>query len=295
MNCGDTSWGIKRPLGAGGTGLAATIRWTGWESCPASAFVQPRFAPTGYPCDNSRMRRVLPLLIAAAALLAACGGGGDSTTPTPTIDFEAAAEQAAAEALMTIDDLPQFWSPGTADDENVELELPPDCDVFDPDVGFPGAAAIDQSPIFIGSGETQASFLTAVFREEATAEDAIEGQDDLVDRCFDIFLEAIEQAARDEAADRGFELGPLAAVDVDLQETDFVQLGDQTQARRASVSITVTFISTDFDVDIIVVRSGRVAGVMTYSNFQFIDEDEEEEIARTMLAKLEAADASLPE
>lgn len=248
------------------------------------------------------MLRVLPLApIATLILLAACGGSSSDPTlsptssPSPTVDFGAAARAAATDALVTLAELPQFWIEGTEEDQNFEINLSPACDVFDPQVGFPGSVATDQSPTYLGTGERQATFLTAAFRDEATAAAVFDGQDALVDRCYDEFLAAIEQAARDGAADRGFELGDLAQLDVGLEEIDFATIGDQIQARRASVSIAVVFVTTDFDVDIVVARSGRMIGAMTYSNFEFIDSAEEETIARAMVAKLAAADAALPE
>jgi hypothetical protein len=226
-------------------------------------------------------------------ILAACGGGGDP--PTPTVDFGAAARVAANDALVTLDDLPQFWIQGTEEDQNANVQLSPDCDVFDPRVAFPGAAAVEQSPVYLGTGERQATFVSAAFREEADAIAALEGQDALVDRCYDEFLAAIEQAARDAAAEQGVELGALSDIDVALEEIEFPPLGDETQARRASVSVTVVIVTTDFDLDIIVVRSGRMMGAMTYSNFEFIDSEEEETIARAMTSKLAAANATLPD
>jgi hypothetical protein len=238
-------------------------------------------------------RALPPALVTAFLFLAACGGGGDP--PTPTVDFDAAARAAANDALVTLDDLPQFWVEGTQEDQNANVVLSRDCDVFDPQVGFPGAAAIEQSPVYLGTGERQATFITAAYREEADAVTVIDGQAALVDRCYDEFLDAIEQAARDAAAEQGVELGALSDIDVGLEEIEFPPLGDETRVRRASVSVTVVIVTTDFDLDIIVVRSGRMMGAMTYSNFEFIDSEEEESIARAMTAKLAAADATLPD
>lgn len=238
------------------------------------------------------LRALPPALLSALLFLAACGGSGDSAS---TVDFDAAARTAASDALVTLDDLPQFWIEGTEEDQNADVVLSPECDVFDPEVGFPGAAAIDQSPVYLGTGERQATFITAAYREEADAVTVIDGQDALVDRCFNEFLVAIDQAARDAAADQGVSLGALSDVDVGLDEIEFPPLGDETRARRASVSVTVVIVTTDFDLDIIVVRTGRMLGAMTYSNFEFIDSEEEETIARAMAARLATADATLPD
>lgn len=242
------------------------------------------------------MRLLLPAAALVALLLAACGGGGDdpTATPSPTIDFEAAARDALQSAGMTLADLPQFWTEGREVDANFELDLPPQCNIFDPDVSFPDAATVSEPRVFLGSGERQASFTTAVFREEQAAVNALAQQESIVETCREDFLAAIEQAARDEAADRGFDLGPLASIDVALEPIDFPALGDDTRARRASVNVSVIGISTRFDADIIVVRSGRMMAALTYSNFESIDSAEEESIARTMTEKLAAADATLP-
>lgn len=243
-------------------------------------------------------RFLLSIAAILALALAACGGGSSPTpspSPSPTIDFGAAARQAVSSALMTIADLPEFWAEGGAGDTNVDLDLSPACDIFDPDVAFPDSVAVEQSAVFLGRDERQASFTTAVFREEEDARAAFAGQADLVERCHDEFLEVIEQAARDQAAERGFPLGPLARVSVALEPINFPSLEDDTSARRARVAISLIGVTVRFDADIIVVRSGRVMGAMTYSNFESIDLLEEETIARTMATKLAAADSSLPE
>jgi hypothetical protein len=230
----------------------------------------------------------------AAALLVACGGSSGSA-PTQSADFGAAAREAADSALMRLTDLPQFWTVGNLDDTNLDVELSPECDVFDTDVSFPGAAASNDSPPYDGTEERMATFLTAAYQEEAAATAAFDGLDLLVERCRPEFLEAIDEAARQEAEERGFGLGPFGRVDVALDDQEFIPLGDQSQTLRVFVEVRVLGIGTDFTLDIIAVRVGRMMGAMTYSNFGDLDPVEEELIARDMTAKLAAADATLPE
>ena len=97
------------------------------------------------------------------------------------------------------------------------------------------------------------------------------------------------------AADRGFELGFLARVNVDFREHDFIPLGDQSLAQRVSVEIRVIGIGTDFTLDVIAVQTGRMIGTMTYSDFGEIEAPEEEAFARQMTDKLTNANLSLPE
>ena len=229
----------------------------------------------------------------AVTVLAACGGEGEPT-PIPIIDFGVAARDAADSALMTLDDLPEFWAVGNPDDTNLDVDLTPACDVFDTSVLFPDAAATDDAPPYDGTEERMATFITAAFREELTAIEAFDGLDSLVDLCRPELLEAIEETTRREAAERGFGLGPFGRVDVTLGDHDFIPLGDQSQALRVLVEVRVLGIGTDFTLDIILVRTGRMIGTMTYSNFGDLDEIEEEAIARAMTDKLTDSDARLP-
>ena len=118
---------------------------------------------------------------------------------------------------------------------------------------------------------------------------------EIIARCRDEFLVAIEETARAEAADRGFDLGFLARVKVDFREHDFVPLGDQSLAQRVLVEIRVIGIGTDFTLDVIAVRAGRMIGIMTYSDFGEIETAEEEAFAHHMTDKLTNANLSLPE
>lgn len=237
-------------------------------------------------------RALLPLL--AVTVLAACGSG-DGSTPGPSSDFGAAARDATDSALMTLDDLPQFWTVGDPDDTNLDVELSPECDVFDTNVSLPGATATDAALPYNGTEARMATFITAAFQDEQTAITAFDGLGPLVDRCGPELLQAIEETARREAAELGFDLGPLGRVDVTIDDHEFVQLGDQSQALRVLVEVRVLGIGTDFTLDIIVVRAGRMMGTMTYSNFGKLDTVEEQNIARTMTGKLSDADAMLPE
>lgn len=240
------------------------------------------------------MYRLAVLVTFVATLLAACASAS-APSPSPAVDFEAAARGAVDSALVTLDELPEFWTEVDAADAEFDIELSPECDVFDTDVSFPGAVATEEGPPYNGPGERLATFTTAAFREEQTAIDAFDGIDEIIARCQDEFLGAIEEAARAEAADRGFDLGVLARVNVDFGEHDFIQLGDQSLAQRVSVEIRVIGIGTDFTLDVIAARAGRMIGTMTYSDFGEIEVPEEEAFARHMTDKLTNADLSLPE
>ena len=230
----------------------------------------------------------------AVALLAACAGES-APDSSPTLDFQTAASDAVVSALVTLDELPEFWTEVDAADAEFEIELSPECDVFDTDVSFPGAVATEEGPPYNGPGERLATFMTAAFREEQQATDAFDGIDEIIARCQDEFLEAIEETARAEAADRGFDLGVLARVNVDFSEHDFSPLGDQSLAQRVSVAIRVIGIGTDFTLDVVAVRTRRMIGIMTYSDFGELAAAEEEAFARHMTDKLTNAALSLPE
>ena len=234
------------------------------------------------------------LLAFIATLLAACAS---ASTPaaSPPADFESAAREAADSALVTLDELPEFWTEVDAAEAEFDIDLLPECDVFDSAVAFPDAVATAEGPAYNGPGERLVTFTTAAFEEEQTAIAAFDGLNEIIARCDAEFLAAIEETARAEAADRGFELGFLSRVNVDFRAHDFIALGDESLAQRVSVEIRVIGIGTDFTLDVIAVRSGRMIGIMTYSDFGEIEASEEEEFARQMTNKLTNADSSLPE
>lgn len=235
----------------------------------------------------------MPILLVACCL-AGCGGAGDDDDPTPTPDFRGAAEAAAPEAVLMLDDMPPFWTAAAGDGPSGRVELDADCDIFDATVAFPDAVVTERGDVFQGPDERRAGSAVAIYETATAAEDALDTVEDTADRCRSDLLEAIDAAARAEADERGFQLGIFADVDVDISNDDFDQIGDRTLAYRAHVEIGVVGISAEFTLDVILVQEGRTVGVLLYSNFGELDGDEEREIAETMVAKLAAADASLP-
>ena len=240
------------------------------------------------------LKSLLLFTVLAGCCLAACGGDDDSTGSTPTPDFRAAAEAAAPDAVLALEDMPRFWTEATGDSPATRVELDPECDIFDPTVTFPEAVVTEQGDGFQGPDERRAGSGVAIFETEAQAQDSLDTVDETAERCRPDLLEAIDTAAREEASERGFDLGIFADVNVDIDDHDIEAVGDQTLAYRAHVEIGVIGISAEYTLDVILVQEGRLVGVLLYSNFGDLDPVEELEIAETMTAKLAATDASLP-
>lgn len=263
---------------------------------------RPRLLPL---CERERLtiasaiiisvqKTLLTIVVLMACCLAACGGGSDSDDSTPTPDFRAAAEAAAPDAVLALADMPQFWTEAQGDSPATRVELDPECDIFDPTVTFPEAVVTEQGDGFQGPDERRAGSAVAIFGTEAQAQDALDTVEETAERCRPDLLEAIDSAAREEASERGFDLGIFADVNVDIDDHNIESLGDQTLAYRAHVEIGVIGISAEYTLDVILVQEGRLVGVLLYSNFGDLDEAEERETAETMAAKLTITDEALP-
>lgn len=191
-------------------------------------------------------------------------------------------------------DFPQFWTPAEGEGPGSNVELGASCDIFEFALLLPDAVATEASVEYQGPGERRAASLAAVLRTEGEAQDALASIDDTVQRCRPELIEAIREGARQEAADRGYDLGPFTDINVDLSDRDFASLGDGTLAYRAHVEISVAGIGTEYTLDVVLIQEGHVIGGLTYANFGDLEEDEELELAEVLAAKLAAADASLP-
>jgi hypothetical protein len=242
-----------------------------------------------------QVQKTLAVAIAlGACLLAACGGGSESANPSPTPDFTAAAEAAAPQAVLMVEDFPQFWTIAVGEGPAGRVDLEPDCDIFDATVTFPDAVVTERGEGFQGPDERRAGSAVAIFETDARAEDALDAVEATAERCRPALLAAMEEAAREEANARGFDLGIFADVDTDIDDHDFASLGDATLAYRAYVSIGVIGITAEFTLDVVLIQEGKTVGALLYSNFGELDEEEELEIAETFAGKLSAADAALP-
>ena len=230
--------------------------------------------------------RFLLLVPFSAVVLVACGGDGAR-------EFADVASDAAEQAIITRDDLPPGWreeSGSTLD----QVELSPQCDILTPDGAFPEAAATASSPSFTTVERRSAQSFSAVFESGDLAGDAVEDVNATVDRCHKQFLDAVRKIAEEELESQGLDLGPLADIDVEIESGTPPAAGDQSLWYEVQVSVSVLGAKQEFNADIILVRDGRVVGVLLYSSYGPIDGAEEMAFLKLVTDRLAEAEEELP-
>jgi hypothetical protein len=224
------------------------------------------------------------LSLALALVLAACSD--------ETLSREKALEVAAG-IPIGLAELPGGWGPATAE-VAAELELSPGCDIFDPQVVFPGALGRASSPALEGPLDEQLQTFGAVYAEEDAAEADIAATVDILERCEEEFRDAVRGFAEGELEALGIDLGFFADIDVEIEELERPAIGDSARAYRLGVHVSLPGDDQRFTLDAIAVREGRVAGGLVYGVFGGIDETSESEITSALREKLTAAEGELP-
>jgi hypothetical protein len=230
--------------------------------------------------------------VALLLVLSACGG---DSSPTPSSSFEDVAERLVADALLSVSDLPTGWEEVAAGYELTNgADLLDDCDVFDLDVTFAGAVVTESSKTYEGLREQQVASFAGVYREDWEAASAVSATRETLDRCEDEFRDVVRSLAEDRLEALGIDLGFLADIDVNLGERQGAGLGDSSAAYRMEVKVGLPGADQRFTLDVLVISEGRVGAAMTYATFGSPDEEEEAEIARSLLDNSAAVEAQLP-
>lgn len=235
------------------------------------------------------------VFLACAAVLVACGDDGSGEpSPATTIDFAAEAQRLVGDAVFSAEDLPGYERTGD-DGLQSQASLSDECDIFDPAVVFPDAVATADSGAYGSALDDQIFTLAAVYRSEDEAAAALAATPDFIGRCEDEFAGAVEQIARDFLAGFGIDLGPFSTIDVAIIGFDPTAVGDEIVGYRMHVNVNLLVTSRQYNLDAVVVREGRVVGVLIYGRFGEPDDSVEAELLRLMAGKLSAVNASLPE
>ena len=239
------------------------------------------------------MRPAFVAAILACAVFVACGGDTGSE-PTPTPDFVAEAQRLVADAVFDADDLPGYEQP---DDDGLQTQvsLSDGCDILDPGVIFPDAVATASSGAYESVLDDQILNLAGVYRSADDASAALAGTREFVDRCEDEFKVAVELVARDFLDSFGINLGLFSAIDVAITELGPIEVGDEAVGYRMHVNVNLILTSQQYNLDVIVIREGRVVGSLVYGRFGQPDDSVEAELLELMAGKLSAVDESLPE
>ena len=249
------------------------------------------------------MRRATLVAALGAILLvgAACGGDGDPAADGVSDEFITAAQEAAETSLLTIDDFPAGWvgTPDEGDDDGSALKLGPECDVLLGDLGdFRDEVASAESDDFSGPGDEDVNSGAAVFASVEAAQEAVDAINDGVDACRSAFEDALLDFFRsslEDDPDVDPELLDEISVEVSFVDLAFAELGDATNAYRLDILVTVEDATLEPAADIVLMREGRLTAGLFYFALERPPIETEEALARLIIARMRAADVSLPD
>jgi hypothetical protein len=145
----------------------------------------------------------------------------------------------------------------------------------------------------VGPLDQQVASYAAAYPVTEAAADEMQTIAGMVERCEDEYKAEVEQSAKERLSVLGIDLGIFADIDVSLDEVDVASLGDESNAYRVHVSVSVPGPDQSFTLDVTVVRVGRLVGAVTYSGYGELDVEEEQRINETLVDKLSAADDRL--
>jgi hypothetical protein len=206
----------------------------------------------------------LPLIAAIMLAISACGGGTDAT-PTPTPDFETSATSLAPGVPLTATDAPADWHEAAEDDTGLtqNVDLPPDCNIFDLNVAFPGAFVTATGPGLRGPDAQQVTSYAAIYRTADEAQKTVDGTHDILARCEDDYKSAVEKVADDALSALGIHLGFLSSIDVSLDQLP-QSTGDGSAFYRLSAKVSLPGDDLHYTLDATVTRVGRVVAAVTF-------------------------------
>jgi len=241
-----------------------------------------------------------PIVFTLFALLlfasTACGKDGGFS------DEEA--QDAAQQALLALDDFPTGWveRPREEDeDENdLDFDLPPECQAFVEQENPPGAVASAESETFHGPGGEEVESSVNVFADTGAAEDSVQQLKEFVTDCgepfetalLDVFSDAFEQEL-DEESGEVLSVDDLA-VSVNFDRLSFPAFGDDSVALRMSISVEFFFEEFNFFLDLVGLRVGNMTGGFSFeSTDEPPDPAAEEELLGIIADKVAEANSEL--
>jgi hypothetical protein len=245
-----------------------------------------------YPESMRSLARIAPLAV-LIAIIAACGGASRAGDDA----YREAAAQAVRDAVLTLDDLPDGWTPSEIGPEALaDLQLTGACALLNGrGAGFPGeVASRDSEPLTGPSNEELVNTVNA-FNDKPAAEAAVRQADGLVLQCEAQIEEALKRAIQVAAKDIGVD-DLISGVDASLEPGSFTKFGDETLAYLLPADIS-TFLAGGYDVNgkILLIRDGPLTGVLIYAILGDLDPQDERSLAGLLAEKLARAEESLPD
>ena len=232
---------------------------------------------------------VLPLTL---ALLTACGDDSRSED-----DYRGAAQQAVRDAVLTLNDLADGWTPSEIGPEALgDLQLTGDCAPLNGrGAGFPGEVASRASEPMTGPAGEELVNTVSAFIDTPAAEAAVQEAEGLVLQCTDQIAEALKRAIHVAAEDLGVD-DLITDIEASLEPGSFTAYGDETRAYLLHADIS-TFLAGGYDVNgkILLIRDGPLTGVLIYAILGDLDPRDEESLAGLLASKLAKAESALPD
>jgi hypothetical protein len=244
------------------------------------------------------MRLVFAAIIVGGItlILAACSSGsatesttGATTTPTEaplSAEFIAAAQEAATNSLLTLEDYPAGWTQTPRDPDDPDLGLTGECAVIEDDA-LPGEVAHAISDDFDGPDDQEVSTGSSVFAESGKAAQAFADYADTLDACRGRFSEAYKTAIQKEFDTQGVAPESISDLVVTFDPIESPVSADDTLTYRLLMTLTASGQPLKFTFDVFFVRQGNVVGYLSYYAQGDPPIGEEGQLAEALMSKLQ--------
>jgi hypothetical protein len=255
---------------------------------------------------NTLFVGVMSAAIAAVAVWMAAFGGASgitdfidrvevSTSP-PLVTIASPHQDVADSALLTVGDLPPGWVILPDDDDQFEPdhELTNYCKALQDKASKEGVDASAASDDMGGPENQWLKTDAAVFSNPEDAQRSLENIRELFSRCGPDLIAQLEQGVRHGAA-RGGTIPAQLQFQTTMTDLGAPPVGESGLFFRVNGTVTGPAGSFEFAVDLIAFRIGRMSAGLVYLQGAGLPPDQHQAIAQIAAAKLQTANASLPD
>jgi hypothetical protein len=203
-------------------------------------------------------------------------------------------QDVADSAVLTFADLPPGWTLAADDDDggDFDYESSEECHQLDEKASSTAAQAYAKSENMTGPERQIVRSDASVFAGAEAAQGTFEANRMLFAQCGDELVAALDADLRRRAAHDG--LPPDAVqLQISFQDLGLPSVGETGMMFRIAGTVTGPAGSSEFAVDFIAFRHGRMLGGVIYTTFGALHPEEEQQIAQIAAAKLQTANASL--
>ena len=243
-----------------------------------------------------RCRRYSHLVTALvlAVALGACGSD-DSAADDPRTEAQLAADrEAAAKAVLVLDDFPDGWTsepfeedPDDPNAPDVEAEMA-ECLGVDESEFDDSLVNVDSDTFLLDAAEVDSDVSMAPTLAEADREVEVLTRPE-ARGCFEAgfekaFTYGIEHPAEGDEVSEGLELGEIT-----FRDLSFDDVGQDSRAFRVSVPLTTPEGEATLYFDLVFIRVGRALGSISFLDFAPFDQGVATDLARAMASRMPTA------